>query len=667
MKYLKKIITVSIMGILFLTGCGGGGAGDTVLGSAITDNPVTQTAESMKDTVISGDIVSKPVINGQIIVTDPMGHKLGGGVTDKNGHYSINIGHYDGPVQVELVCGENSKIVINGMEAECPAGEMVKVAENVTGGNKENIINITPLGEMVNSMTGVFGGMTSKNIHKSKRAVSQLFGGIDPIKSNPYSYNYQSILKAIQKAAKDQGISEKEFLAKIEEDMQKGYISPRSKTARGLRENLLYYILFTALIKAIDDDEVYNIDVDEDTKDDIELAKNMIRDLKKDAVLIIDYKDKNHEGILKKELKNFQQRVKEYLAPVTDYTIFSQIQIAKLIKKAVDENSSSKSEDFFIKDSKEAMNLTVDKSDDNEWRYTIDNSKEIFEGIVKIKEDKEYKISGELPSAKESYVNDDVKNLEKIDTVVTVLKKEDNKLRLQISGEAKTLYEEEPSFDITINSSDITVFINENDIKSAQPQTVNLSARIKEYEIDGILDLLKYKQNSTYAKNDHFLPTQSKFKGTVKNTQSKTEFNGDIELDLKDFDNIDFSKVNKTNPAPYILKLAGDLKVLNDTRAISAYIEYLNADRVKVETQSSIGNRAINAEGEVGIDYTNEKITSFDLHFTNQDSIKFDTKMDENKNITGTISKDNQKLGDVKKINGIPSIKYKDGSLQPLI
>ncbi len=673
MKNIKKITISVIVSTLLLTGCGGGGGSDAQVSiTPSTDNPVTEAAKEMQEnisspsTIITG--ITNPIVkNGQIIILDPMGHKIGGGVTDDNGHYSINIGHYEGPVQVVLICGENSKVVVNGMEMKCPMGEMMKVSENIAESGAQTIINITFLGDLTNFLAGSFGALTPKNIQKSKKTISLLFGGIDPIKTDPYSYNYQSILKALQESAKEQGKSVKELIKEIEEQIEKGYITKESKNTRSFLEKLILREIYNALIEAVNESGIFNIDVEEPTKNDIELAKSMIEDLKEEAPLIIDYKDKNKEGILIKEAKNFEKTAKDIVMPTTKYTINASVLIAKTIKEAIDTDKTSLSKEF--KTEKETFTLFILKQEDDIWNYKIENENNSFGGKATIPKNIEvseiYTLNGTIPPAKDF---DDVKE-ENINLSVKVLDKSDEKWKTEIKGEISSLHTDKtPLFKTDILSSKVTVLKENNDITASLPENIDFHSVVKEYDIEGKLIFKEFVKNETFSKNGGFLPKTTIFEGEAQNLETLTNFNGKTELILKDINSTDFSTVSKENPPPYILKIAGDLTTSDlKRRAISAYIEYLDNDTVKVEASSSFDNKAINATGTMGIDYKNEKITSFDLDFTNQDSVEFKVKADNKNHIEGEVKKESEILGEIKKIDDIPFIKYKDGSLQSLI
>ena len=674
MKSFKKLTLSTTLAAILLAGCGGGGGSDAQVSiKPSTDNPITEAAEEMQNhisspnTILTG--VTNPIVkNGQIIVLDPMGHKIGGGVTDENGHYSINIGHYEGPVQVILKCGEDSKVVVNGMEMKCPMGEMMKVSENIAKSGAETVINITFLGDLTNFLAGSFGSLNPKNIQKSKKTISLLFGGIDPIKTNPYSYNYQTILKALQESAKEQGKSVKELIKDMEAQIEKGYISKNDKTSRSFLEKLILREIYNALIEAVNESGIFNIDVEEPTKNDIDLAKNMVEDLKEEVPLIIDYKDDNREGILIKEIKNFEKISEELIIPAAKYTLNSSISIANLIKKAIENNETSSSKEF--KTQEETFTLTVSKKEDDIWLYKIDNEESSFDGIVTLPKNTEgnelYTLKGAIPSFKKSQEKE---NRENLNLAVKILTKNEKEIKSEITGEISSLYTDKtPIFKIDIKSSQITSLLENNSVKTSFPKNVKFESVVKEYEINGELEFKEFVHNETFNKNGGFLPKIVIFKGDAADLKTLSEFSGTVKLDLKDINSTDFSKVSKENPPPYILKIAGDLTTSDlKKRTVSAYVEYLDKNSVKVETSSSFDNRAINAVGTLGIDYKNEKITSFDLDFTNQDSIEFKVKYDKENGLRGDIEKESKTLGEIKKIDDIPFIKYSDGSLQSLI
>ncbi len=673
MKSFKKLTVSTVLAGILLAGCGGGGGSDAQVSiKPSTDNPVTEAAEEMQNhisspnTILTG--VTNPIVkNGQIIVLDPMGHKIGGGVTDENGHYSVNIGHYEGPVQVILKCGEDSKVVVNGMEMKCPMGEMMKVSENIAKSGAETVINLTFLGDLTNFLTSGFGMINSKNIQKSKKTISLLFGGIDPIKTDPYSHNYQAILEALQESAKEQGKSVRELIKDIEAQIEKGYISKSDKTSRSFLEKLILREIYNALIKAVNESGIFSIDVEEPVKNDIEQAKNMIEDLKEETPLVIDYQDENKEGILIKEIKNFEKVTKEIVIPTAKYTIDSSLLIAKSVKEAIDENRTSISKNFEIQN--ETFALTLEKTQEDVWKYKMENGEKSFEGEASVPKNLEgseiYALNGTLPSVNDSKETGE----ENVNLSVKVLTQTEDKLKAEIKGEISSLYEDgTPLFKTDINSLKAVFVKEDNETLISLPESMDFHSIVKEYDIRGKLSFKNFVKNETLDKNGGFLPQISVFEGETQDLETLIDFKGKTELTLKDINSTDFSRVSKENPPPYILKINGDLITFDlKKRTVSAYIEYLDKNSVKVETSSSFDGKAINAVGTLGVDYKNEKITSFDLDFTNQDSIEFKVKYDKENGLRGEIEKESKTLGEIKKIDDIPFIKYSDGSLQSLI
>ncbi len=670
MKKLNLFLLSTLFGIVVLTGCGGGGGGDTVsinpANNPITNNPLTQTANHMKDTIISGQ--TNPIVaNGKITIKDPMGHTLGFGITDKDGHYSINIGHYEGPIRVELTCGENSKMVVNGMQMECPAGEMLKAMENVAEGGKEMIINLSPLTNIAESMTNGFGMMSPKNIKKAKRAVFSVFG-VDPTRDDLNSYAYSSALKALKEAAKKEKISQKELTDRIEREIEKGYISKNSKATRSFLERVLAYAIYTALIDAINKNHVFDVDVEENTKSNIQKAKKMVEELKEESSLFIDFKDPNHEGELKKEIDLLQNRIENLLVPYSKNAIKNTIEIAKLIKDTIDKNLTSNIKELTIANN--SYSLSVSKDENNRWLYEIAGDMQTYAGKANIasKEEKGaiYTINGKIPPAKEEIL--DTKNYQNINAKVEIEDLEKNKTSINLTAQTTALFSNEsPSLDLKILSSKIEVLKNERGY-IIKPSTLKISSKIEEFNINGDLNLSNYVENKTFKYNQGNLPSKTVFEGVISNENTLTNFDGRIELSLKDAKETNLSNISKTNPAPYILKISGDLTdyTLNK-RAIWAYIEYLDKDSIKIEAQSSRENISIKTEGTAKIDYKHRRIKAFDLKFKNEDLVEFRAKMSEDKKLSGFLQTDGERVGEIKNIDGVYFIKYKDGSLQSLI
>ena len=671
MKKLNFNLLLVIFSIFILSGCGGGGGGDSVsinpANNPVTNNPVTEAANQMKDTIITGQIVDPVVANGKVTIKDPMGHTLGFGFTDKNGHYSINIGHYEGPIQVELVCGENSKMTVNGMEMKCPAGDVFKAAETVAESGKEMIVNMSPLSDMANSLAGGFGMLNSKSIKKAKKAVFTIFG-VDPTKDDPNSYAYSSALKALKEAAKRENISEKELLDNIKADIEQGYISKDSKASRSFLERVLVYAIYTALIDAINKNHVFDVDVEEDTKTSIDKAKKMVEELKEESYILIDPKDPNYEGELKKELDLLQDRVDNILIPYSKNAIKSAVEIAKLIEKTDQNGTDSNSITNTL------YTLSVKKTDQkenySEWNYKIEKDGEIFEGKVSkadnLEKGSSYSIEGKIPSATNEAL--DTKKYQNIKADIEIKDSNESETLANLTARTTALFEKDtPSLDLKIDSSEIKI-LKEKESYIIEPSKLSIDSKIEEFDIKGDIDLSNYVKNQTFKHNNHYLPAKGVFNGTIKNRDTLTQFDGKIELSLKDPQTTDLSNVSKTNPPPYILKISGDFTDYRFIkRAVWAYVEYLDNKTVKTEGESSRDDILIKFEGKVGVDYKTQKIKSFDLQFTNKDLVKLKMRVNENKEVSGEIISDGKKVGVIKNIDQIPFIKYEDGTLQSLI
>lgn len=133
---------------------------------------------------ISGQASKGPIIGGSVEVYSLQfdGSKdklLGTATTSADGSFNVGVGGYSGSVLVEVIGGmyidEATGLAVSNylMRAAIPA---VKGAVSVS---------VTPLTELAVANSEATGGLTTDNIIASNTAISDLFGGIDIIATEP--------------------------------------------------------------------------------------------------------------------------------------------------------------------------------------------------------------------------------------------------------------------------------------------------------------------------------------------------------------------------------------------------------------------------------------------------------------------------------------------------
>ena len=177
--YLSRIwmSIAMVMTLLVEAGCGGGGSFDAGVGSGGTG-------------IVSGDVTKGPLSNATVTA-----YAIAGGLkdspivaatTDINGHYSMDIGHYAGPVMLQVSGGSFTE-ESTGSAASMAGGDvMTVVIPTVAAGANTSGIQITPITSMAQVLAQQkVGSMTDANISAANTAMSQYFSVNDIVHVQP--------------------------------------------------------------------------------------------------------------------------------------------------------------------------------------------------------------------------------------------------------------------------------------------------------------------------------------------------------------------------------------------------------------------------------------------------------------------------------------------------
>src|SRR6266545_1214237 len=170
----RGAIAIAAAGLL-LAACGGSGASAAAGGNG---GGGTVSGTATKGPVASATVTAFGVTNGF------KGAQLATAPTDAQGHFTMQLGTYAGPVLVEMHGGAYTDEATN---ATMPMGDdvMTAVMPSFAAGSNTTI-EVTPLTSMAQAMAqGMAGGMTAANVTAANGAVGSYFSAGDILHTAP--------------------------------------------------------------------------------------------------------------------------------------------------------------------------------------------------------------------------------------------------------------------------------------------------------------------------------------------------------------------------------------------------------------------------------------------------------------------------------------------------
>lgn len=166
-------LTLLIGSSLLLFSCGGGGGGTMTAGGTISGTAV-------KGPVNGATVTAYAINNGT------MGARIGSGMTDAQGNFTISIGSYSGSVMLQMNGGSYTDEATSTSMAMNSGDVMTTVIPSVVSGSMMSGIQITPLTSMAQARSHTMaGGMTETNITAANTAVGSYFAVNDILHTQP--------------------------------------------------------------------------------------------------------------------------------------------------------------------------------------------------------------------------------------------------------------------------------------------------------------------------------------------------------------------------------------------------------------------------------------------------------------------------------------------------
>ncbi len=213
-KILKTMLSLMFLigSLSLLFGCG--------------SSSVTTPAGTGSNGMIGGTAVKGPISGGTItayaVTNGTMGMQLASGTTDSQGHYTMSIGAYSGPVMLQMSGGTYVDEATGATVTMAPGDVMTAVMTTLSTGTTVTDIQITPLTSMAQAMAhNMSGGMTDVNMIAANTAIGNYFMVNDILHTQPMNplvsgssntatqdmRNYGMAIAAMTQYAKNMGMT----------------------------------------------------------------------------------------------------------------------------------------------------------------------------------------------------------------------------------------------------------------------------------------------------------------------------------------------------------------------------------------------------------------------------------------------------------------------------
>ncbi len=364
---MKKRVLLSGVAIaaLMMTGCGGGGSGRG------------DTAEA----TIHGVAVDDLILNGKVEAYDANDKLLAEGRTNSNdGSYTLSFAH-EGVVVVNVRCDANSKMkdMQTGVIKACSDSVDLHSVASVASGVKQQV-NITPLTEVVferaKEMAATGAKLDKEDVAKARSEIGLMFS-IDPIADNPTKGTYEDVVASINKLATTQQGSVMDITKELVNELKDGQADGQADdTLNSLIGVMKEHNVINNLVES--GGEYTPPSIDPARLSDIAEAKALFRELRTQAMSVVDYDESGTPGFLDTESEAMEQTLEKSVLDI------GQIgrtlgEVVGAIGEAIEDDMTQYSEEI-LDDTK---TVTVKKRAKGSWDYTIkENGTEKWQGTI---------------------------------------------------------------------------------------------------------------------------------------------------------------------------------------------------------------------------------------------------------------------------------------------
>lgn len=646
---MNKFILLSVLTFM-LIGCGGSSAPKTVA----------------KNTKLKGVAVDDLILNGVVRAYAAGNESVSlatGRTSSSDGSYALNISH-DGVVVVEVTCDASSQMKpISGPAVQCESGLKLHSAVPVTPSSGEVKVNISPLSELVVRQMQE-NGTSKADFEAAQNNISMMFG-VDPINENPtQNVKYGKIVDSIHQLAETKNSSIMAVVNGLGADLNDGEAGDDGNISQELAVAMKNEGVSNNLT---DKSGAYKPNPSDGTFSDIQVAKTFFNELRTQAMSLTDYKNSGTPGFLDNEAEN--------LGGVLDDVVLDTSGMAKnifnifdTIKKLEDANQTQRTDG----------NIAIQKIDANlgDYNYTITKGTTTWSGNFLIPDLKdvnlsdfdpialnihgEFPISNPLPNGSE--------NKQTFDALVEITK--------TITGANLVLNTMIGSNGTGLAISPLNIDVAYGVEGTGEDQKpINVSARLnllsitgitRGYSLDGNITTSDYVTNTTLENNNHIIPSKLLFTGGIKNTITNGDIKGSIAVELKNATDINLSKHSEDKP---LFKVD-----------ISGAIGMPSRPVMNSEIHYDINNTSTTAYNNLQLSYSYDStaingVATFDkegdngvVALANQDGISVDFNVANGDVVysTSSVKRNSKVIGELQERNGVPVVKYVDGSFESL-
>jgi hypothetical protein len=688
-----KLSLVSTLAAFLLIGCGG--SSESII------KKVNLNGVAVDDLIVNGIVKAYPANNPNRV--------LATGKTNNKGAYTLDVA-YDGVVRVEVECKKDTSWMINPVnptvKIDCVDGLKLNSAALVSPDQGAVEVNISPLTELVVKQMQEKNRVTEQDLTVARNNIQQMFL-VDPLEADPTEGDYAKIIGAIHKVAdQDDSKNIMQVIDEIAEDYKDGEAGDDNqeiseKLASAMEEagvaNPLTYKkgVFTP------------VEVDPNI-DGIQASKDFFKELRTQAMSIVDYQESGTDGFLDTEAKSLGNTVEDIsinISTASEVAVNHVTKILDLINKnqtsLLFENEDLKKTISYKKESSLVWNYEINVSGQTTASGTItlpsenpdDISLKTYTGTLTAKFD------GTVPLEFENYVAIG-----------------HQQLKADISMTKKDYGSDVTLTDATLTSG--TTSISMKDLKAKAYysfdtndevimdhvifDTVTLEASVTPYKFSGTLSAPEYVQNGTIKGNGFmveetedtmpsatsggspsklissrvneadkeegfynsgYLPKKVVYEGIIAKDNSDSYISGKIVADWLNAEKM--SLVKNSNEEPVVdVSVTGKIKAV-DRQEMMISLGYTNLNNIsKFRFVYAYDSTIINGTGTFDKEVDNGTIV-----LTTLNGLKSTIKVTNGDVVYGpqsSVTKNSTIIGELQERNGVPVIKYTDGTFESL-
>lgn len=181
--FFRKWIGFSLVTLVLLAGCGGGGGEGSTFSNT---SPDASNSGVISGTATKGPVSVATITAFVINANGTKGAQIGSGQTDGQGNFSIPVGNHSGPVMLQVMGGSYMDEATGSQMSMHSNDVMTCIIPHMPAGSIVSGIQITPLTSMAQSMAqNMSGGMNQTNMTMANNAVGKYFGVNDILTTHP--------------------------------------------------------------------------------------------------------------------------------------------------------------------------------------------------------------------------------------------------------------------------------------------------------------------------------------------------------------------------------------------------------------------------------------------------------------------------------------------------